>query len=275
MTNRILDAYVFTHHADPAGAELRIVVRPESITATTEIKGRLMGPRSAYASTVEIAYPYRVLARTDHFLLRVLIPEPCFWDPKTPLLYEGPLELWQDGERVEQIWLRHGIRAVQLGEKGLRINGQPGNLQGMFASTFTEEQARRWHGDGVNLVVLPATDESVELLRHSDRCGLFVLGRIDTPHQWPRWGRACQRHPSYLGCVLTAGAGTIERAAAAGLLGAEVAADGTAPVGRFDFVLADAEVKGTTGVPTLLRIAATDEPPALGQYVLGWVRRNE
>src|SRR5205809_747502 len=110
MANRILDAYVVTHHADSADAELRIQVCPESITPTTQVKGRLMGPRSPYSSTVEIAYPLRELARTEHILLRVLIPEPNFWEPKSPLLYEGPLELWQDGERVEQIWLRHGIR---------------------------------------------------------------------------------------------------------------------------------------------------------------------
>src|SRR5262245_30523017 len=110
MTNRILDAYVATHHADPAGAELRVMVRPERVTPATAVKGRLMGPRSPYAGTVEIAYPLRDLARTDHFLLRVLIPEPNFWHPKSPLLYEGPLELWEGDERCEQITLRHGIR---------------------------------------------------------------------------------------------------------------------------------------------------------------------
>src|SRR3989442_2573328 len=102
MPNRILDAYAATHHADPAGAELRIVVRPERLTPATMVKGRLMGPRSPYANTVEIAYPVRELARTDHILLRVLIPEPNFWDPKNPLLYEGPLELWDGEERREQ-----------------------------------------------------------------------------------------------------------------------------------------------------------------------------
>src|SRR5688500_9271975 len=114
MLNRILDAYVATHRADPADAELRVVVRTERITPTTEIKGRLMGPQSAFASTVEIAYPFRELARSDHILLRVLIPEPSWWTPSTPLLYEGPLELWQDigraswRERVRKsrVWAR-------------------------------------------------------------------------------------------------------------------------------------------------------------------------
>src|SRR5262245_15996300 len=124
MSNRILDAYVATHRADPADAELRIVVRAERITPGTQIKGRLTGPRSPYASTVEIAYPFRELARSDHILLRALIPEPSWWTPQTPLLYEGPLELWQDGELCEQVRLRHGIRTVPLTDAGLRLNGK-------------------------------------------------------------------------------------------------------------------------------------------------------
>lgn len=272
MSNRILDAYVATHRADPADAELRIIVRTERITPTTEIKGRLMGPRSPYAGTVEIAFPFRELARSNHILLRVLIPEPSWWEPKTPLLYEGPLELWQDGERCEQIRLRHGIRTVQLTDAGLSVNGQPCRLKGVRADTFTEEDVRRWHDEGVNLVLVPARDEAMDLWKITDRFGLFVLGRIDQPHQWPRWALACQRYPSFLGSVLTSPALDIraERAPGPGLLGAELSADGV-PQGRFDFVLGDGPMLGAKDVP---RILLTDQPPPdANKYVLGWVKQ--
>jgi hypothetical protein len=32
----------------------------------------------------------------------VLIPEPNVWTEATPFVYEGTLELWQDGERQDQ-----------------------------------------------------------------------------------------------------------------------------------------------------------------------------
>ncbi|GEM_PF-6926194 len=275
MDNRILDAYVATHHADPAGAELRVIVRPEYITLATEIKGRLMGPRSPYAGTVEIAYPVRELARTDHILLRVLVPEPNFWQPQSPLLYEGPLELWQDGARVEQIWLRHGIRNVQLGERGLRVNGQLCKLQGVCAETFTETDARHWHDEGINLMLTPARDDTIDLLQISDRFGLCVLGRIEQPHQWPRWPLACQRYPSFLGCVLTAAVDNVgERLAVPGLLGAEVAGAGTAPAGRFDFVVMQSGQQATLMMPTILKIAAAETPPAPSNALLGWMRQS-
>ncbi len=272
--HRILDAYVTTHHADPAGAELRVFVRPEQINATTEIKGRLMGPRSAYAQTVEIAYPFRELARTEHILLRVLIPEPNFWEPKTPLLYEGPLELWQDGERVEQIRLRHGIRSVQLGPQGLRVNGKPFSAQGVIVPSFTEENAQRWHADGINLVMIPARDENIELLALSDRLGLFVLGRIEEGHQWPRWPLACRRYPSFLGCVVAPGVRLPERdmAAGAGLLGAEIGERGEAAEGRFEFVVAGEE-RAPPQVPVLLKTENVHEMPK-NANVLGWLREG-
>ena len=273
MKNRILDAYVATHHADPAGAELRVVVRSERVTPATAIKGRLMGPRSPYANTVEIAYPLRELARTDHILLRVLMPEPNFWQPKSPLLYEGPLELWEGDERCEQITLRHGIRTVQLSERGLRVNGQPLRLQGVCADTFTEADARLWHDDQINFVLTPARDDTVELLTIADRFGLFVLGRIDEPHQWPRWPLACQRHPSFLGSVLTANARIDEeRPAGPGLIGAEVAWGGAAPVGEFDFVVGDQMTLTSLVENQVPRIVIGDT--AHVKNMLGWVRQT-
>ena len=35
--------------------------------------------------------------------LRVVIPEPCWWESNKPFLYEGPLELWQDGQFCERV----------------------------------------------------------------------------------------------------------------------------------------------------------------------------
>ena len=32
---------------------------------------------------------------------RVLIPEPNLWKPETPFTYEGVIELWHDGKKIE------------------------------------------------------------------------------------------------------------------------------------------------------------------------------
>jgi hypothetical protein len=112
MTNRIVDVAVINHRLDPHETELRVHVEVENLTPTTEIRGRLVGPRCVGSSTIEIAYPMREVERTpNHVALRVVIPEANWWEPETPFLYEGPVELWQDGQRCDRRDISHGIRA--------------------------------------------------------------------------------------------------------------------------------------------------------------------
>ena len=110
MTNRIRDVHVINHRLDPHETELHIRVELESVGTTTEIKGRVIGPRSVHTTTVEIAYPMREIARGNNYVeLRVVIPEACWWTPESPFLYHGPLELWEEGERLDRRELSHGI----------------------------------------------------------------------------------------------------------------------------------------------------------------------
>src|SRR5262249_10296749 len=99
MSNRIQEIIVHNHSLDPAEAEVRVTVVPEEADPRCEVRGRLMGPRCAYASTVEVAYPLRPLARgaaeTSGLTMRAVIPEASLWEPACPFLYQGPVELWR------------------------------------------------------------------------------------------------------------------------------------------------------------------------------------
>src|SRR5438105_3893021 len=102
MANRIRDFHLRDQLDDPAEAEVWVGVIPEQITPATEVRGRLMGPRCHYASTVEVAYPLRLFVRRPEGLpglaMRVVIPEASLWEPESPFLYLGPIELWEDGK---------------------------------------------------------------------------------------------------------------------------------------------------------------------------------
>jgi hypothetical protein len=103
MPNRIVTVDVITQRLDPFEAELRVVVSAEQVTATTELRGRFVGPKSAISSTIEVAYPLRPLPRNrpGELTARVVIPEPSRWERDCPFEYDGVVELWQDGERVD------------------------------------------------------------------------------------------------------------------------------------------------------------------------------
>ena len=148
MDNHIVRVNVWPTRLSPAEAELRVVVRPQQLTSTTQVHGRLMGPRCRYTSTVEVAYALRESSREYEkegepcIGLRVIIPEPNFWEPQSPHLYEGSVELWQGRQLTDQRRIRHGLRVLSLSPGGLLCNGRPLVLRGadVGASTCAREE---------------------------------------------------------------------------------------------------------------------------------------
>jgi hypothetical protein len=211
MANRIRDVHVVNHRLDPHETDLRIHVEVDELTCRTEIKGRLMGPHCVYLSTVEIAYPMREFQRVGqtflsadppgrqeclpHIELRIIIPEPNWWEPKTPFLYRGPLELWQDGEICDRREISHGINRLVLTSEGLRLNGRPVVLRGKTVhSSMTDAEAEALHNDGVCLVISQWDEGLADL---ADRYGVFVLVcSSDLP------GRSFLKHPSAFGWTM-------------------------------------------------------------------------
>ncbi len=110
MDNRIHKVEVRQRRWDPAEAELWVTVEPERVTPTTEVRGRLVGPRCPGITTIEVAYPLRPLPKPPEgasgLTVRVLLPDPAAWEPQRPYVYEGTVELWEDGRKCDQAPLR-------------------------------------------------------------------------------------------------------------------------------------------------------------------------
>jgi beta-galactosidase/beta-glucuronidase len=193
MINQIRHVKVENRCLVPAEAELRLTVELDRVTPTTEVRGRLMGPRCPYSSTVEIAYPLRPSrdVELDRFVFRVIIPEASLWDPVSPFLYEGPVELWEEGQRVDQVRVSHGLRSLTLGPQGPRLNGRPLVLHGREVVTVTEEQLLAWRGEGVNLLVTQGFPDA-GLWEMADRLGFLVKSQGEEDR--PEW----RKHPSFL-----------------------------------------------------------------------------
>jgi hypothetical protein len=216
MNNRIRQVEVRDRSAVPAEAEVWITVVPEQVMPTTEVRGRLMGPRCPYASTVEIAYPLRPLPRPGAagagLVRRVVIPEASLWDPESPFLYQGPVELWQDGQRCEQVTVSHGLRTISLGPRGLRWNGRPLALRGREVVSspeggcpvlLPEEEALALRRGGCNLLVAPAGPATAPLWDLADRLGFVMLGRVpEASEPTLRLLEALNAHPCCLGWLV-------------------------------------------------------------------------
>jgi hypothetical protein len=114
VSNRIRGTSVEIRRLSPAEAEVWVTAELDTVTPETELRGRLVGPRCSGITTVEIPYRFNLLQRrdavsTNALTARVLIPEPNLWTEQTPFVYQGPLELWQDGERCDVVMLSVGL----------------------------------------------------------------------------------------------------------------------------------------------------------------------
>jgi hypothetical protein len=203
MSNRILP--VCWHSSlDQAGAsaDVRVEIVPERPGPDIEVRGRLMGPRCPFASTVEVAYPLRPLGPQS---ARAIIPEASLWDPESPFLYHGPIELWQGGQRIDRAEVTVGLRHVTLGPRGLFINGRPTRLHGRELAACTPEEALGMRAEGVNLWVVPGAEAEEALWALADQLGFLVLGRLGpVGPEWPGWVEKREQHPSCLGWLVEA-----------------------------------------------------------------------
>jgi hypothetical protein len=268
MSNRILHVDLEDRSLVPAEAEVRITVVPEHIDARTEVRGRLMGPRCRFASTIEVAYHLRPVAASTALAFKVIIPEASLWEPESPHLYSGPIELWQDGVRCDVIQVRHGLRHIAVGPKGLRLNGRFLRLSGREVPSQNEGEALALRQAGHNLLLAPVTEETQHVWDVADQMGFFVLGKIDERSN-SALAATLARHPSCLGWLLMKGEFTAKLASAP-LLGVMA---GTAAPAEANFATVPAgEAPPAEGeLPLLLLGGRAEQMGEGGPLVLGVV----
>jgi hypothetical protein len=180
MKNEIRNLRITRLRSDPSRAEVWFSVSPTFIDSATEIRGSLTGPRSPYAATVEVAYPLRQVStqqpNPEELLVRVIVPEPCFWEPKAPFVYEARVELWQNGVLEDLARTNQGLRSIRLAQDGLKLNGQPLPIQGDARVDLNEEIARTLRQQGFNTVMCPMSDATAEVWKIAQKLGIFLLG---------------------------------------------------------------------------------------------------
>ncbi len=205
MENHIRRTEVHNRSLDPVSAEVWITILPQHRTATTEVRGRLMGPRCPYSSTIEVAYPLRPLpfdlksTGIQGLVQRVVIPEASLWEPQCPFLYEGSIELWQDGRCCDRTTLRHGLRSLHCKGRGLYVNGRLLTLQGRKILACTDEEAAQFHQAGYNLLIAPVRASSLAVWEQADRFGFLVLGQLGEDSDEINLVEMLRSHASCLG----------------------------------------------------------------------------
>jgi hypothetical protein len=119
MSNKLLRVSAEVRKLSVAEADVLILIEAEAATPTTEVRGRMVGPRCPGMTTIEVPYPLLDFPHRPESLppltRRVVIPDPTFWDEKRPYVYRVYVELWQDGQRVDHQEFDCGLRLAKKG----------------------------------------------------------------------------------------------------------------------------------------------------------------
>jgi beta-galactosidase len=105
---------------------------------------------------------------------RVIIPEPAWWDPQSPFLYRGPIELWHGGERLETARVQIGLRHTTVAGEPVIHNGRPVELKSKRIEEVDEATLLAARNAGFNAVDVPAA-LAEQACAIADRIGLFVI----------------------------------------------------------------------------------------------------
>jgi hypothetical protein len=250
MSNCIRRVVIENKAITPHAAEIWVTVFPEQITPTTEVRGRLMGPTCTFASTVEVAYPLRPLPKgqdapafdAPSITMAISIPEPSLWDPVSPFLYHGQVELWEDGRRRSRMNVRHGLKSSRLTPCGVVWNGSALTVRGHSLTSVDDVDVLKLRTMGFNLLSAPKTLPSEVLWDLADRFGFLMLGWL--PPNTQAVPTTFLAYPCHLGWVADANGlmavGHVQPHTA-NFVGVELASRPTKPLPRgIDFIVCPA-----------------------------------
>jgi hypothetical protein len=191
-------------HGDANPAEARVYVRLKCPPVPGQsLHGLIQGPTSRYARTLTATNRFTARSHGDEWLAEVVLPDPCFWSPELPYLYQVELTLEQDGEAIWKDQRPFGLRRLGVKGRRLYLDGKNWVLRGAAIEDSATFDWQAYRDQDLTLVV---NDPGESFCEEADRRGLLIIARI-MPHELNLSARllAWQRHPSVGIAVLPQG----------------------------------------------------------------------
>jgi hypothetical protein len=100
-------------------------------------------------------------------------------------VYQGPLEVWREGNLWFETQLSLGLRQFHLGPRGLRWNSQLLTVRGVAREQLAQTDALALHRTGYNTLLAPVRADTATLWDAADRFGFLMLGRVSQRDELP------------------------------------------------------------------------------------------
>jgi hypothetical protein len=153
-----------------------------------QLTGILKGPSCRYAKTLQATFSLADRGPGKSLLAETIVPEPCFWTPEMPQLYQADLQLRRQGELLAQTSRIFAIRRLGADGRKLLFDGKRWVLRAILRNEVPAAELSQWRESDTAMLV---KDPDEKLCEEASRVGVLLAADLDRPE--PRTLSPCGR----------------------------------------------------------------------------------
>lgn len=124
-----------------------------ALPGSWQLQGMVRGPRNRLTRTLPAQVALHDLGPGPSLLARAVLPDPCFWAPGEPYVYDVHVELVRDRQVVASHDRVLGLRMLGVREQGLSLESKPWQLHGAADHSVTQANWDDWRRAGLARLV--------------------------------------------------------------------------------------------------------------------------
>jgi hypothetical protein len=163
---------------EASDAVAHVYARLAEVGGAGELKlsGHLRGPSCLYADTLPARFPLVDRGPGKSLLAEAIVPEPCFWTPEMPHLYQAEVELRDGTTIIAGVRRAIAIRTLGVAGRKLIYDAKRWVLRAVRADEVAATSLEAWRESSTAMLARHPGDELCEA---ASRVGVLVVAELD------------------------------------------------------------------------------------------------
>lgn len=178
MADELAQLELFYGELSPQRALIYARLPRETAGPADTLRGQVRGPYSRYAQTLPVTVPLVDVGPGPTLLARAVLPDPCYWLPETPLVYEVTVTLVRGGRPIASTERPLALRPLGVAGDRLKLAGKTWVPRGVWRTSSQADAPQAWRQTQAMLVLpdgpLMPPVELQTWLEESLACGVPV-----------------------------------------------------------------------------------------------------
>lgn len=173
MTPHAFDQQLELFYGGVTPNRATVYARLQDVSATPgmTLSGFIRGPHCLYSTTLPATIRLADAGPGETLLARAMVPDPCYWSPELPFLYDVHVELKRNGEVLASVDRVFGMRNFAVRGQFLYLNGKRWTIRG--AKQAPETDLAAWHDEP--LAMYCPTPPSDAFCDEASRVGVLLV----------------------------------------------------------------------------------------------------